>query len=131
MSSRFEAVIFALMFAKWRVGGSSIPGKQNGCVESFVIPASRKIMLRIFHGLTFGVSQPIEHAWCRFPANFSVGPQVPHRVSRLLEFVQDLGDESMPAFEECRIFSLLARDIYPEFQLFGHPQFHMSARPSH
>jgi hypothetical protein len=24
-------------------------------------------------------------------------------------------------------FSLLARDIYPEFQLFGHPQFHMLA----
>jgi hypothetical protein len=109
--------------------GSSIPGKQNGCVGTFVLTASRKIMLRILHGLAFGISQPIEHPWCRFPANSSIGPQVPHGVSGFLEFMQDLGDESMPAFGARQSFSLLARDIHPEFQLFGHPQFHMVLCP--
>jgi hypothetical protein len=36
----------------------------------------------------------------------------------------------MPALGERRCFSLLARDIYPEFQLFRHPQFHMVLFPA-
>jgi hypothetical protein len=93
-------------------------------IGSFAILASRKIMLRIFQGLTFSVSQSVEHPLRRFPADLSVRSHVPHRVSSLLEFGEDLGDESMPAFGRRLGFSLLALDIYPEFQLFRHPQFH-------
>jgi hypothetical protein len=84
-------------------------------------------MLRIFHGLAFSVSQSADHPRRRFPSDLSVRSEVPHRVSGLLEFVQDLGDESMPAFGGPRSLSLLARDIDPEFQRFGHPEFHMLA----
>jgi hypothetical protein len=59
-----------------------------------------------------------------FPADLSVRSQVAHCITRLLEFVQNLGDESIPAFGGRASFSLFARNIYPEFQPFGHPQFH-------
>jgi hypothetical protein len=81
-------------------------------------------MLQVFNGIAFGVGQSVEHPLRWFPANRSVGSQVPHRVSSLLEFVQDFRDESMLAFGGRARFPLLARDIDPEFQLFGHPQFH-------
>jgi hypothetical protein len=85
-------------------------------------------MLCILNGVTFRVSQSVEHPPRRLPANFSVSPQVPHRISGLLEFGQDLGDESMSAFGARLVFFLLALDIYPEFQLSGHTQFHSSSR---
>jgi hypothetical protein len=90
-------------------------------------PALRKIMLCIFHGLALSVGQSVEHPLRRSPANPSVRSQVPHRVSSLLEFVQDLGDEGLPTLGGRLSFSLFARDIDPEFQRFGHPQFHMLA----
>jgi hypothetical protein len=85
-----------------------------------------QIMLCILNGLAFSVSQSVQHLRGRFPPNFSVRSKVPFRVSSLLEFGEDLGHESMPAFGGRLGFSLLARNIYPEFQLFGHPQFHFS-----
>jgi hypothetical protein len=81
----------------------------------------RIVMLQVINGIAFSVSQPVEHPLRRFPADFSVRSQVPHRVSGLLEFGQDLGDEDLPAFRRQLSLSLLARDIYPELQLFGHP----------
>jgi hypothetical protein len=88
---------------------------------------SRQIMLCILNGLTFRVGQPVEHPWRRLPAEFSVGSQVPHCITGLFELGQDLGDEGLLALGGRRLFSLLARDIYPEFQLFCHPQFHLLA----
>jgi hypothetical protein len=82
-----------------------------------------QIMLCILNGLAFSVSQSVQHLRGRFPPNFSVRSKVPFRVSSLLEFGEDLGDESMPSFGGRLGFSLLARNIYPEFQRFGHPQF--------
>jgi hypothetical protein len=76
---------------------------------------SQQVVLCILQRLAFSVSQSAQHPLRRFPANFSVGSQMPHRVSGLLEFVQDLGDESMPAFGDRLGFSLLALNIYPEF----------------
>jgi hypothetical protein len=81
-------------------------------------------MLCIIPGLAFSVSQSVEHPLRRFPSDLSVRSQVPHCITRLLEFVQDFRDESMLAFGGRARFPLLARDIDPEFQLFGHPQFH-------
>jgi hypothetical protein len=81
-------------------------------------------MLQVIDGVAFSVRQPVEHPWRRFPADLSVRSHVPHRVSSLLEFGEDLGDENMPAFGGRLGFSLLASNIYPEFQPFGHPQFH-------
>jgi hypothetical protein len=78
-------------------------------------------MLQVINGITFSVGQSVEHPLRRFPADLSVRSQVPHRVSSLLEFVQNLGDESMSAVRGRASFSLFARNIYPEFQLFGHP----------
>jgi hypothetical protein len=78
-------------------------------------------MLQVINGLALSVSQPVEHPLRRFPADLSVRSQVPHRVSSPLEFVQDLDDESMSAVRGRASFSLFARNIYPEFQLFGHP----------
>jgi hypothetical protein len=88
------------------------------------ISPSRIVMIQIINGITFCISQSVEHPLRWFPANFPVGSHVPHRVAGLFELGEELGDESMPALGERRIFSLLARDIYPEFQLFCHPQFH-------
>jgi hypothetical protein len=84
---------------------------------------SWQIMLRIVPGIAFSVSQSVEHPLRRLPPDLFVRSQIPHRVSFLFEFEQDFGDGSN-ALEGCRTFALLARDIYPEFQLFGHPQFH-------
>jgi hypothetical protein len=90
---------------------------------------SGQVVLGILHSLTFSVGQSVEHPLRRFPANFSVRSHVPHRVSSLLEFGEDLGDESMPAFGGRLGFSLLARNIYPEFQLSSHTQFHFFSDP--
>jgi hypothetical protein len=84
-------------------------------------------MLQVINGVAFSVCQSVQHLRGRFPSNFSVGSHVPHRISGQFEFVQDLGDESMPAFGGRLGFSLLALDIYPEFHLFRHPQFHLLA----
>jgi hypothetical protein len=51
-------------------------------------------MLGILHGLTFRVGQPVEHLWRCFPGEFSVGAEVPHRIARLFELGEDLGDEA-------------------------------------
>jgi hypothetical protein len=82
------------------------------------------MMLQVINGITLSVSQSVEHPLRRFPADLSVRSQVAHCITRLLEFVQNLGDESIPAFGGRASFSLFARNIYPEFQPFGHPQFH-------
>jgi hypothetical protein len=82
-------------------------------------------MLQVVNRVAFSVSQPVEHPLRRFPADLSVRSQVPHRVSSPLEFVQDFGDEGPPAFATRVGFCVLARYIYPEFQRFGHPQFHV------
>jgi hypothetical protein len=87
-------------------------------IGSFAILASRKIMLRIFHGLAFGVSQSVEHPLRRFPADLSVRSHVPHCITGLFELGQDLGDEGLLALGGRVGFSLLALDIYPEFQGF-------------
>jgi hypothetical protein len=83
-------------------------------------------MLQVIDGVAFSVGQSVEHLLGRFPSNFSVPSHVPHRISGQFEFVQDLGDESMPAFGGSLGFSLLARHIYPESKFFSHPQFHFS-----
>jgi hypothetical protein len=59
---------------------------------------SGQIMLCILNGVAFRVGQPVEHPWRRLAANLSVRSEVPHSVSSLLEFGEDLGDESMPPF---------------------------------
>jgi hypothetical protein len=84
-------------------------------------------MLQVVNRLPFSVSQSVEHPLRRLPADLSVRSQVPHRVSSLLEFVQDLEDEGLSAFAGRLGFSLFALDIYPEFQLFCHTQFHSSS----
>jgi hypothetical protein len=83
-------------------------------------------MLQVFDGITFSVGQSVEHPLRRLPADLSVRSPVPHRITCLLEFVQDLGDEGLPALGSRVSFSLLVCDFHPEFQLFSHPQFHFS-----
>jgi hypothetical protein len=81
-------------------------------------------MLQVIDCVEFGVSQSVEHPLRRFPADLSVRSPVPHRISGLFELVQDFGDEGGPARRGRPSFSLLARDVHPEFQPFSHPQIH-------
>jgi hypothetical protein len=125
----------AILFAQivWKLANRlqhavlPFPGNKTAAIGSFVIPASRKIMLRVFHGLAFSVSQSFQHLRGRFPADLSIRPQIPHCITSLFELGQDLGDESMPALGDRPGFSLLACDIDLEFQRFGQPEFHMFA----
>jgi hypothetical protein len=85
---------------------------------------SRQVVLSIILGIAFRVGQPVEHPPCGFPANVSVCPKVPHGISGLLEFREDLADESLPATGVHPSFSLFARDIDPESENFGYSEFH-------
>jgi hypothetical protein len=62
---------------------------------SLKFPICGSVALCIIPGIPLAVGQSVEHPLCRFPADLSVRSQVPHCIARLLEFVQDLGDEGL------------------------------------
>ena len=85
-------------------------------------------MLQVINGIALTVGQPVEHLWRKLPANFPVGSHVPHCITCLLEFVQDLGDEGLPTLGSRVSFSLLVCDFHPEFRLLVIRNFIFLAR---
>jgi hypothetical protein len=55
--------------------------------------SSIRIPTEHIDGLLLGVGQSRNHSWGRFPGNSAVSLQVPHGVSRCLEFPKNLGDQ--------------------------------------
>ena len=75
-------------------------------------------------GLPFGVSQSRQHPGRRFPGDFTLGVEVPHGLSRLLETTKNLRQKRGAGAFRGAIFALLVFDIHPEPKILGYPEFH-------
>jgi hypothetical protein len=97
------------------------PLKTNFSVMS---PEASGPIPQIVLGLLFGVGQSRNHSWGRFPGNFALFVEVPHGVTRFLEFSKNLGYELGSGAAWAVIFDALIPNIDPESENLGHAEFH-------
>jgi hypothetical protein len=81
-------------------------------------------MLQVVNSITFRIGQPVEHPWCRFPANFAIGLDAPHRITGLFELGEDLCHQ--PLFREAGMAWSFSADFHlnPESEFWTHMKFH-------
>jgi hypothetical protein len=87
-------------------------------------PEASEAIVHIVDGLLFGVGQPCQHPRRRLPGNFALGVEIPHRVTGILEFSKNLGDQLSSGAAWAVIFDPLMFDIHPESKNLGHSDFH-------
>jgi hypothetical protein len=87
-------------------------------------PEASGPILHIVDGLLLGVGQSRKHSWGRFPGNFALFVQVPHRLARLLNTSKDLGDQLGSGAAYSVIFDPLIFNIDPEPKHLGHAKSH-------
>jgi hypothetical protein len=104
---------------------ADVPGPT---LESWPKPRSEPFRQFVIPGFPFGVGKSRKHPRRRFPGDFPLGVEVPHRLARPLEFPKDLGQKVGSRSACGAIFDPLIFDIHPEPKHLGHAEFH-SYRP--
>jgi hypothetical protein len=87
-------------------------------------PEASGAILHIVDGLLLGVRHSRKHSGGRFPGNFALAGEVPHRIPRFFEFSKDLGQKLGSGAAWAVIFDPLVLDIHPKTKAPGHAESH-------
>ena len=77
--------------------------------------ASEPVRPIVLH-FSFGIGQPRQHSWRRFPGHFAVATQVPHGVAGFFKFPQNFGQQLRFSAIIAIVCSSVALAVDPESQ---------------